>query len=241
MPKMKKRLLKIISFITLCSNLAFGQQQIVTDSSQISVTPFKEALSDRYTGNEFNYDINDTGGINLLQQLLSGFFGWLSDVFGIDLDFIDYKTLEIIIYALLAVGALYLLIRFLIENPISTVFKNEEASIEGFNYVEENLTEINFDKLIAKAVKTSNYRLATRYLYLKSLKSLAKNKIIEWHFDKTNNDYLNEIRNEHAKQLFKRASYVYDYVWYGDFPVDAERYQKNIKSFIDLQNVKLNG
>lgn len=223
------------------SAVGFSQQTIVTDSSQISVTTFKEAIKDRYTGNDFNYNINDTGGINLLQQLLRKFFNWLSDIFGFDIEFIDYKTLEIIIYGLLAVGALYLLIRFLIENPISTVFKNEETTIEGFSFIEENITEIDFDKLISQAVNSGNYRLATRYLYLKSLKALAKNKVIDWHYDKTNSDYLNEIKTDNAKQLFKRASYVYDYIWYGEFPVDEQLYQKNISNFIHLQNLKHNG
>lgn len=223
------------------STAVFGQQTLVTDSSQVNVSNFKEAIKERYSGNDFNYNINDTGGINLLQQLLSKFFNWLSDVFGFDIDFIDYKTLEIIIYGLLAIGALYLLIRFLIENPISKVFKNEETTIEGFNYIEENITEIDFDKLIAQAVKSGNYRLATRYLYLKSLKILAKNKVIEWHYDKTNSDYLNEIKTEKAKQLFKRASYVYDYIWYGEFPVDEVLYQKNMSNFVQLQNLKQHG
>ncbi len=218
-----------------------ARQDIATDSSHITVTPFKEAIKDRYTGNDFNYDINDTGGINLLQQLLSRFFNWLSDIFGIQIDFIDYKILEIIIYGLLAVGALYLLVRFLIENPISKVFKNEETAIEGFSFIEENITEIDFEKLIAQAVQSGNYRLATRYLYLKSLKVLAKNKVIDWHYDKTNSDYLNEIKNDNAKQLFKSASYVYDYIWYGEFPVDEQLYQKNMSNFIHLQNLKNNG
>lgn len=51
--------------------------------------------------------------------------------------------------------------------------------------------------------------------------------MIDWHYDKTNSDYLKEIKNDNTKQLFKRASYVYDYIWYGDFPVDEQLYQKH--------------
>lgn len=212
--------------------------QIKTDSSQVVVIPFKEAINERYKGNEFNYDINDTGGINLLQRLLQRFFNWLSDVFGINIDFIDYKTLEIIIYALLGIGALYLLIRFLIENPMNRVFKSEETSIETFNYSEENITEVNFDQLIKQAINEGNFRLATRFLYLKSLKTLTKNNIIEWHYDKTNSDYLNEIRNAETRQLFKKASYVYDYVWYGEFPLDQQQFEYNQQHFVQLQKAK---
>ena len=218
--------------------ISLSQNQIKTDSSQVEVTPFKEAINERYKDSDFNYDINDTGGINLLQRLLQKFFNWLSDVFGINIDFIDYKTLEIIIYALLAVGALYLLIRFLIENPMSRVFKTEETTIETFNYTEENITEVNFDQLISQANNEGNLRLATRFLYLKSLKILAKNNIIEWHFDKTNSDYLNEIKNSETRQLFKKVSYVYDYVWYGEFPVNKEQFENNKAYFVQLQKAE---
>jgi hypothetical protein len=80
--------------------------------------------------------------------------------------------------------------------------------------------------------------LATRFLYLKSLKILTKNNIIEWHFDKTNSDYLNEIRNAETRQLFKKASYVYDYVWYGEFPLDQQQFEYNQQHFVQLQKAK---
>lgn len=214
------------------------QNKIKIDSSQITVTPFKEGINDRYNGNDFNYDINDTGGINLLQSLLSKFFNWLRDVFGININFIDYKTLEMIIYGLLAVGALYLLIRFLLENPIGKIFKEPETTFDGFKYVEEHITEVDFEKLISQAISDGNLRLATRFLYLKSLKSLASKQIIEWHFDKTNNDYLNEIKNAETRQLFKKISYVYDYVWYGEFPLDRQQFEHNKQHFSQLQKAK---
>lgn len=217
---------------------SLSQNPIKTDSSQVIVTPFKEAIKERYKDGDFNYDSNDTGGINLLQKLLQKFFNWLSDVFGINIDFIDYQTLEIIIYGLLGIGALYLLIRFLIENPMNRVFKTEETTIETFNYSEENITEVNFDQLINQAINEENFRLATRFLYLKSLKILAKNNIIEWHFDKTNSDYLNEIKNSEMRQLFKKVSYVYDYVWYGEFPVNKEQFEFNKQHFNQLQQAK---
>ena len=216
-------------------------EEVARDSSNIDVTYFKDGIKDRYSGNEFSYDINDTGGVNLVQQVLRKFFGWLSDLFGINIDFVDYKTLEWIIYGLLGMGALYLLIKFLLQNPVSSVFKTESKAIDGFNFTEESIETVDFDKLIKNALKEDNYRLATRYLYLKSLKSLSTKGIISWHFDKTNNDYLREIKDNHIKKLFKQASYVYDYVWYGEFPIDEAGYKKNQNDFNQLINSKTNG
>ncbi|HMQ43133.1 MAG TPA: DUF4129 domain-containing protein, partial [Mariniflexile sp.] len=124
-----------------------------------------------------------------------------------------------------------LLIKFLMHAPINSVFKTEVKDIDGFQYVEEHLTQVNFDTLISDALNNKNYRLATRYLYLKSLKLLTNKNIIEWHYDKTNSDYINEIKDENTKLVFKRISYIYDYVWYGEFPIDEAGFNKNTVHF----------
>ncbi len=218
----------------LCSLSLSAQDAVVRrDSSQLEVTYFKENFKDSYSGSEFNYSINDTGGVNLIQRILKALFDWLGDIFGIDID-LDYKTMEYIVYGLLGVIVLYLLIKFLLQNPVSSVFKTEDKAIDGFTYVEENIEQVDFDKLIKKAIKDKNYRLATRYMYLKSLKVLANKKTIEWHYDKTNTDYLNEIKDSKLKALFKRISYIYDYVWYGEFPIDEDSFNKNKNDFNQL-------
>jgi len=99
---MNKGLFKhTIAFLTtVCYQSVFWAQDTVIkrDSSNVGVTYFKDNLKERYTGDDFNYSINDTGGINLMQRILRKFFNWMSDLFGFDIDFIDYKTLEYIVY-----------------------------------------------------------------------------------------------------------------------------------------------
>lgn len=218
-----------------CSSFLWAQDSVVKrDSTNLDVTYFKDNFKDNYSGNDFNYSINDTGGINLIQRILRSFFTWLGDTFGFDIDWLDYQTLEYIVYGLLGIIVLYLLIKFLLQNPVSSVFKTEDKAIEGFTYVEEHIEQVDFDKLIKKALKNNNYRLATRYMYLKTLKVLASKKTIEWHYDKTNTDYLNEIKDSRLKSLFKRVSYIYDYVWYGEFPIDELSFNKNKEDFNQL-------
>ena len=242
MSKLKLKHINTFFMSVIGMSTIWAQDAIVKrDSSDVDVTFFKENFKENYSGDDFNYAINDTGGINLIQRIFQKFFNWLGDLFGFDIDWIDYNTLEYIVYGLLGVGALYLLIKFLLENSISTVFKTENKEIEGFSYVEENIEQIDFDLLISKALKDNNFRLATRYLYLKSLKSLANKKVIEWHYEKTNSDYLNEIKDNQLKTLFKRVSYIYDYVWYGEFPIDEESFNKNKSDFNHLINTTQHG
>ena len=222
------------------TSYCFSQDSIQKDSSNIKVTYFNEVIKERYKGDDFNYNINDTGGINLLQRILQKFFSWLGDIFGFNIDFINFQTLEYIVYSFLGIATLYLIIKFLMQSPINSVFKTETKDIDSFQYVEENLTQVNFDTLIADALNNTNYRLATRYLYLKSLKLLTNKNIIEWHYDKTNSDYIDEIKDEITKSVFKRISYIYDYVWYGEFPIDEAVYAKN-KSDFEKINTLQNG
>ena len=237
---MMNKALKITYLLCLTlfsfTSVSAQELEIKKDSSSIEVTYFNENINDRYNGSDFNYSINDTGGVNLIQSVFKKFFGWLQDIFGIDID-VNYKVLEYIVYALLGIGTLFLLIRFLMQTPISSVFKSESRTIDSIHFTEEALTETNFDKLTKKALKKENYRLATRYLYLKSLQQLSKKEIIKWNFDKTNSEYINEIKNTNTKDLFKRASYIYDYVWYGEFTIDKDSFNQNQELFNQLNEV----
>ncbi|MEO8932819.1 MAG: hypothetical protein ABI295_00810 [Xanthomarina sp.] len=241
MIKPKKHITCIITSLFFIKQAKLqAQNKIQEDSTSVTVTFFKDGIHERYSGRDFNYNINDTGGVNLIQQLLKKFFSWLSDIFGLDIDFIDYQTLEYIVYGLLATGALYLFVKFLLQSPMSSVFKTEEKTMDAFGYMEEDIQQLDFENLIKSALNENNFRLATRYLYLKALKNLTSKNIIDWHYNKTNSDYLNEISDDGIKQLFKRISYIYDYVWYGEFSIDAQAFAKNEEAFLTL-NKRING
>ena len=92
--KLKHISLSTFGILLTNTTFCFSQDSIQKDTSNIKVIYFKEAIKERYKGDDFNYSINDTGGINLIQRVLQKLFGWLSDIFGFDIDFIDYKTLE---------------------------------------------------------------------------------------------------------------------------------------------------
>ena len=34
--------------------------------------------------------------------------------------------------------------------------------------------------------------------------------------------------------MFKRVSYIYDYIWYGEFPIDEASFNKNKDDFNEL-------
>jgi len=84
----------------------------------------------------------------------------------------------------------------------------------------ENVHEMNFEQLIAQAVSNKDYRLATRFMYLRNLKSLTDKKIINWNPNKTNYSYQYEISDNDLRQQFVNTTFIFDYVWYGEFALD---------------------
>ena len=79
----------------------------------------------------------------------------------------------------------------------------------------------NYDAVIAKAMGENNYRLAVRYMYLQLLQRLAAGGAIDFAVDKTNTEYLRELTGKPYKEEVAALTRYYDYVWYGEFAIDA--------------------
>ncbi|ARV14175.1 hypothetical protein BTO07_02970 [Polaribacter sp. SA4-12] len=103
--------------------------------------------------------------------------------------------------------------------------KTKKKVAEQLIYEDEDIHETDIDGLLQDAIHNKEYRLAIRYHYLSALKILSNKKLIDYHKDKTNSEYLFEIENSTTRTDFSYLSYVYSYVWYGDFPIDETNYK----------------
>ena len=96
---------------------------------------------------------------------------------------------------------------------------------------------IDVNNLLRTALENSDYRLAIRYQFLLTLQKLSKNDVIQWHFDKTNSDYLNEIAQPTIQQGFKKVTYLYDHIWYGEQTIDLNKYEKSVLDFKSINKL----
>ena len=121
---------------------------------------------------------------------------------------------------------------------IENIF-NRESKYIGIPYTEsiENINEITFEEEIEKAIAQRNYRLGVRLLYLRSLKQLNDAHLISWQIEKTNSAYLNEITNSEQRRSFSLLTRQFEYVWYGDFPVDGPLFHNINTSFADFKKM----
>lgn len=195
------------------------------------IRSFADPLAAKYPGDEFDYTVSDGDAQNLVQRFLSWFFQFLQDSFGIDLPPGTTAFMEYLIYVLMAILTIYLIIKFFVGENLAAIFTGKAVATAPIYMGEEQLENTDLDGLIAAAMDQKDYRLAIRYQYLKALKALSRQGIIEWHYEKTNRDYQREIKVPALQVPFGDISYLYDYIWYGEQPIDGSIYSAAVQKF----------
>lgn len=216
----------------LCTFAQQANDSIVRiDTSSVLVQRnFNEDLSKKYVGDEFNYETKTGESQNLLARFINWIGQGLNRIFGIDISPQILQLLEYLIYILMALLAIYLLVKMFTNETFNSIFTKKAKIFNDINLVEEHIETIDFHQLLHTALHNKDYRLAIRYQFLLTLQQLSNKNLIQWHFDKTNSDYLKEIQQ--PLQLgFKKAIYLYEYIWYGNQPIDRLTYEKSILDF----------
>ena len=188
-------------------------------------------MSKKYTGDEFNYTFKTGESQNLLARFINWVGQGLSNIFGINISPQVLQIIEYLIYFLLVILAIYLIVKVLINENFNSLFQKKAKTINDINLTEEHIEGIDINKLLNTAIENKDYRLAIRYQFLLTLQKLSKSDIIEWHFDKTNSDYLSEIEQPEIQKGFKQIAYLYDYIWYGEQTIDNIKYTKSVLDF----------
>lgn len=188
-------------------------------------------MSKKYTGDEFNYTFKTGESQNLLARFINWVGQGLSNIFGINISPQVLQIIEYLIYFLLVILAIYLIVKVLINENFNSLFQKKAKTINDINLTEEHIEGIDIIKLLTTAIENKDYRLAIRYQFLLTLQKLSKSDIIEWHFDKTNSDYLSEIEQPEIQKKFKQIAYLYDYIWYGEQTIDNNKYTKSVLDF----------
>jgi len=100
-----------------------------------------------------------------------------------------------------------------------SIFGNKKLAKEKIytlDDIEENLENINVEVFLDEAIKSGDYRLATRLYYLNILKSLSSAGYIIWKRDKTNGMYLREMSEHTLFKDFRQSTAIYEYVWFNE-------------------------
>ena len=142
--------------------------------------------------------------------------------------------IQFILWAIAAGIVLFILYRLFLSKGIfrrtvSLPAVEEMADEQVF----ENASD--YDSLIQQSFKLEDYRMAVRYLFLKTLWQLEGKGMLERRADKTNYKYVQEIA-EDKKNDFASLVLNYEYIWYGNLKISREQYGELEKRYGSFYN-----
>lgn len=138
-------------------------------------------------------------------------------------------------YVFVAIVAVFVSLKLMGIDFVGIIRKKDTVEIPFFSYT-ENIHKINFQQDIDQATEQKNYRLAIRLYYLKALKELSDQSLIEWRINKTNQSYVYELQTTSLQHSFKQITQQFEYIWYGDFQVNEAIYVDIRNQFLAFSN-----
>ncbi len=241
----------LILFFILCSNVRaqdtiavnqtvqtekskFTEKDIYVDNDTISSRKFDTKLKQKYNDSDFEYE-EKTKEKNAWDRFKEWLAGILRNIFSFTSDetSMNFVGLLMKFFAIIIIGfVVYLIVKAILNKEGKWIFgKNSDKKVINYSDVENNLQLVDFEKLIEATLLSGEKRLTIRYYYLWLLKKMSAKEIIVWDLEKTNSDYLREIKNPTLKKEFNYLSYLYNYIWYGEFELDEETFIKAKTAF----------
>lgn len=192
-----------------------------SDSTAVHPRYPSRAKVEKYKNDrQYRYDRNATPP----QSPLARLWDWLLRRFLTVLESSAYRNFwQYVLLAIVVAAAVRLIVKVIALNGI--LGKPAPTKI-SYNTQTENIHEIDFTGDIQRAIDLKDYRLAVRLLYLRTLKDLTDRNLIDWQPNKTNRSYLREIIGKpelHAP--FNSLTQQFEYIWYGDFPVNEGSFE----------------
>jgi len=214
------------------------KQVVHTDTTTVSVRPFdKAALVNYASQKEFKYTNGYVG-----ESLWTRFWRWFWGLFNNDdrgtIASIFVTILEYLLIGFGIAALVFLIMKLIGIDALNVIRRRAKATPLPYDESTENIYAIDFDAEIEKAIGQQNYRLAVRLLYLRSLRQLADAGLINWDLTKTNSIYVDELTNAEQQIAFKLLTRQFEYVWYGEFMIDAPVFKKISALFNDFKTMR---
>jgi hypothetical protein len=137
----------------------------------------------------------------------------------------DQTWFKTLMWLIIIGGFVYALVSY-IGSTNSGLFRRAVKSINDEDQFDEteNIFEINYKERIDRAVRAGNFQLAVRLHFLQMLKTLSGRNVIQYKQDRTNFDYMMQLRSTSYYNDFFRLTRNYEYAWFGNFEVNEEMY-----------------
>lgn len=240
----------IVLMLLLCCGSLWAQDSTATikkDTSYIQQIQIEESQLDAFRNNpDFDYDVVKSAAPdwwisfkNWLGNIVLKFFEWL---FGVEKAAGAFNVFLQILPYLLLIILLFILIKFFLSvNARAVMHAKKNQSIVALSEEEHIIKNEDIQQLIAAALTQKDYRLAVRYYYMYMLQLMSEKELIVWELQKTNEDYTRELKQQELMMPFAAITRLYNYFWYGEFPIDESKFKKAEIKFLSLKQLLTNG
>lgn len=206
------------------------------DSLERPINQSFDEMVGKYQNSEFEYIESISDKLSIWNSIKNWINKFLSDLFpNINASPGDW------FYDLLGIAGaafvIFLLYKFFFSGRQFIINSKEDSKEENnvISYVEKNLMDVDINSYIQTAVESNNYALAIRYQQLLNIQLLAKKNFISWEQSKTNLELMDEIEETELKTDFKKCTSLFEYVWFGDFAITAEKFTEISNQFKAFQ------
>ncbi len=219
------KLLIFLLFIVLSNNASAQTDSLLYDTDgKIEVRTSDKAAALR-DDSAFDYDRKFAKPpVGWLERL----FYWLMKFFrAVD----EGGPVAWLFYGVLIVVVFIILSQLLGFKYDALLLRNKNLKSNKIEVFDEDIHNLDINQIISDALSEQNYRKAVRYAYLKLLKILDNNELIDWQPDKTNRDYHREMSKSRFKNDFQVLTRTYEYVWYGEFNINQDQFNHSYSVF----------
>jgi hypothetical protein len=192
------------------------------DNTNISVRKAEEEkIDDLKKDPDLDYTLTPSAG-----SIWNGILWWLGALFfSLFNGGEEGAWLRYLIWTIGVIVLIYVILRLLKIDAFKVFYSRQGKSIT-YTAIDEDIHEMDFEKLIANAIAANDYRLAIRLQFLQALKILSDKHLIHWHPGKTNHDYMIELGKSDLRDGFAQLNGYFEYAWYGNFPIAPELFAK---------------
>jgi hypothetical protein len=142
-----------------------------------------------------------------------------------------------LIWAIIVCSFVVVLILFLMKSNIQ-LFHRKPAALQtsSTSALGENIFSIDYESEIVQAKRAGDLRLAVRLYYLQTLALLSGQHLIQYKEDRTNSEYVAQLRQSPLYAPFKKLTRHFEYTWYGQFPVSPGAFANMETDFSTFKN-----
>lgn len=150
-----------------------------------------------------------------------------------------WATLFKVIFIAIPIGILGWMLWKVSQSPIAISRNKTEGRAVVSKPKQTELREVmelsQDEEALQSAIRDGDFTQAVRLYYLKIIAALVRHRQIQWRKEKTNSDYLRELRRQAYYAEYEWLTRQYENAWYGKQPVSAESFQQLVPRFRQLE------